>query len=223
MVIQDVKSAIRPLRLVFWGLIIALLFEFRFSWFGLPLIPFDLFNGITGAVLFLIGSIRLSRINVSPAYSTYFSFIKAVAILDVLISLVEPFDLALAPPISYVYGFSFLLSFGMYVMFCMAMREFCQHSGLSKANISWKRTLILNGIGQGYLVVVFNILMVVDGGRIIGTGESLLTLIGIALAVVGIIHLGISIRRMENEAIELLQVNPFHQPKALKEQPLPVH
>ncbi len=71
----DIKRAIGPLRLIFWGGIICVL-DFKIN-------GFDLLNDVAGTIMIAWGVFSLGGMSVHEHYSRVMLFVKIVAVLYV--------------------------------------------------------------------------------------------------------------------------------------------
>ena len=131
----DVRSAITPLRLVFWG---GLICVFDFSING-----FDLVNDVVGALMIAIGVYRLADIQVHDRYAAVMQFVRVVAILNAVDALRLQVGIDLPAALGFALLVFAVVCLATIVAFCVAMRWFCEEASLLFAARSWQTTTVL--------------------------------------------------------------------------------
>src|SRR5436309_3272362 len=84
----DVRSAITPLRLIFWGALLWII-DFRIN-------GFDIANDLLGSILVAIGVVRLARINVSERYNRVMGWVRLLVLISVPVVLMKMLGVASA-------------------------------------------------------------------------------------------------------------------------------
>lgn len=128
-------SAVRPLRLIVWGVIVMFI-DLNVAF---PGFKFDLVNDTVGALLILAGIRRLSGMPVQGRYSARMRIARVGATLLVVSTLADHFtdrpvviDWILLP--------CFLIQLVAAVLFLEAMQAFMDDSGLPHVSQSWRMT-----------------------------------------------------------------------------------
>ena len=199
---RDVRSAITPLRMVFWGGLLCVL-DFNLSIAsGGSGFQLDLLNDIPGAWLIAVGVSRLARAPVGGGYAGEMAFVKAMAILAVPKAFLDHFILTLPAPAQIILLLFTIVTLCAVVVFCTAMSRFCAEAGLESAERSWKLTrllfilITLLPIGAMHLISI----------AALTTGESFrydlgpAALLVVPIFLIPIIHLFVSTSRMKDAA-----------------------
>lgn len=144
MKLEDIKSAILPLRFIFWGGLLCVLdFSFSSTVNGSGF-EFDILNDAVGAACIAWGAFKLAALQVDDRYARVMTFVKIVAALEVLDAIRDHFIMPYTPPIidflTNVFG---LVVLAATVAFCVAMRWFCERANLRAAASSWRFTTLL--------------------------------------------------------------------------------
>lgn len=191
---HDIKRAITPLRLVFWGGILCV-FDFRFN-------GFDILNDILGAILIICGVFGLANLSVNGPYRRAMLFVKIASLLAIAQAIYAHLDVETPRPVVlllHLYGIVKMLAT---VVFCMAMRRLCIAAGLTKSEQSWKTTTILFAVI--YLVPwsllhgVWIICLITGATFNFRLGPEVLLILFVFL--IPLVHLFISTSRMRREA-----------------------
>ena len=190
----EIRNAIGPLRLIFWGGIICVL-DFKFN-------GFDIINDVVGAAMITWGVFKLSEFQLDNRYRRAMLFVKIISVLCIVQAIHSHFNYTVPGIILfllYLLGIAKILTT---VIFCVAMRWLCTAAGLRRSEESWRISTILFAviylIPLGLLHLVW-IVCLITGKRFhydLGP-EMLLILIVI---IVPLIHLFISTSRMKTEA-----------------------
>lgn len=141
---DDVLSAVRALRLVFWGGLLCV-FDYTPVRVGGALgWRLDVFNDFAGMILIAIAAFRLARLPVHPPWNDHYGstmrWVRAVALVGVgeaamrHVVFTHPtlLDISLA-------GFR-IIQVGTMVLFCLSMRWLCAAAGLASLRRSWDIT-----------------------------------------------------------------------------------
>jgi hypothetical protein len=190
----DIKRAIDPLRLIFWGGIICVL-DFKIN-------GFDILNDVVGTIMIAWGVFRLGGMSVHEHYSRTMMFVKVVAAVCIFEAVSGHFRYQVNDFVSlltHLFGMAKVLAT---VVFCIAMRWLCQAGGLTRSRESWKMTAILFGVI--YLVPwgVFHIagLLATITRRPFHFNLGPIVLLLLVVFVVPLVHLFMSTSRMKREA-----------------------
>lgn len=188
----DPARVVRGLWLIFWGTLVIVL---DFSING-----FDLLNDVIGYVLVLIGVLRLAGQDGGPGYAGRMKFVTPMAILALVLSVLRQLPL---PP--EVFGMVAWLSLPILVgtiVFFDAIRQMSGHRGLMRSRASWSVTLLLF---LAVYVAPLALFWAVIGLMLLLRRSFFLNLPPVLIiptliaALVPIVHLFISIRRMQRE------------------------
>lgn len=201
--LDEIKSAIFPLRFIFWGGILCVLdFSFSNTVNGSG-IKFDCLNDAVGMLFIAWGTFKLASLYVDDRYMRVMSFVKIVAALAVLDAIRDHFITPYTPPI-----IGFLINvFGLVVLaatvaFCVAMRWFCERATLQTAAASWRLTtklfLFIYVLPLGFFYIAGCIAILTDASFHFDLGPAGLILL--PLFIWPIVHLFISTSRMRRAA-----------------------
>jgi hypothetical protein len=197
-----IRQAIVPLRLIFWGGLLCIFdiaFTTRVNGQGFK---FDILNDAVGMILITVGVFKLGAIPVHARYATAMTFVKVISVLAVADAVRDHFVMELPDVVVVGLQLLGLLGLAAIVVFCVAMRWFCQTARLPAAARSWKVTMIL-------FVVIYLAplgLFYLAAGAAVLTGESFNINLGPAgllllpVFAAPIIHLFISTSRMKRGA-----------------------
>lgn len=139
----DLRSAVRPLRWIFWGGLLCVI-DVHYStvtngrgW------HFDFLSDVVGMALIVAGLVRLLAVPVHDRYATVLRVCTAVAVLELLDAVRGHFIQPWPTPVVVGASLLHLLGFVATALFCVAMRWMCDAHGLADASRSWRTTLIL--------------------------------------------------------------------------------
>lgn len=190
----DIKRAITPLRLIFWGGIICVL-DFKFN-------GFDVLNDVAGTIMIAWGVFSLGGMSVHEHYSRTMLFVKIVAAVCVFEAVLGHFRYdvnTFVLLLTHLFGMAKVLAT---VVFCVAMRWLCEAGGLARSRESWKMTAILFGVI--YLVPwgVFHLagLLAMITRRSFHFNLGPIVLLLLAVFIAPLVHLFVSTSRMKREA-----------------------
>lgn len=189
----DVRDAVGPLRLVFWGGLLCVL-DFKIN-------NFDILNDFLGAILIAVGVARLARFPVHERYLGWMLFVKVIAIIHVFTAFFAMFTLHLSEPIAFLLTAFSLATLAATIAFCVAMRWLCIDSGLDRSAQSWQLTTILVTVllaaPSGLLALVG---LFARGSKTHWHIEFPIIFLMLAAVLVPVIHFFISTSRMRREA-----------------------
>lgn len=190
----EIKRAIGPLRLVFWGGILCV-FDFKFN-------GFDIFNDVLGAILISWGVFKLGGFRIDERYRSTMLFIKIISVLYIVQTIKAYFHFEITRSISFLIHLFGIAKVLATVLFCVAMRWLCIAAGLKKSNESWKITMILFAVIYlvpfGLLNIVWIVCLLTGGKFHFNLGPAVCFLLFVFF--VPLIHLFISTSRMKSEA-----------------------
>lgn len=200
MEVDQIKRAIGPLQLVFWGGLICVI--------DITINQFDLLNDAVGTIMVACGVLGLAGIHVHNRYTSAMTFVSVIAVLSVVEAIASHFTYVV--PMSPMYLTLLLILFGMavivaMVLFCIAMRWMCEEAMLQKSQQSWKTTTILF---VAIYLIPLGLFYLVGAGAIL-TGESFhfdmgpAALLLIPVFLTPLVHLFVSTSRMKNEAVSV--------------------
>lgn len=139
----DLRSAVRPLRWIFWGGLLCVI-DVHYStvtngrgW------QIDILSDVVGMALIVAGLVRLLAVRVHDRYATVLRVCIAVAVLELLDAVRGHFIQPWPTPVVVGASLLHLLGFVATALFCVAMRWMCDAHGLADASRSWRTTLIL--------------------------------------------------------------------------------
>ncbi len=204
---DSVRQAITPLRMVFWGGILCV-FDFTItSTQNGHGFKFDFLNDALGTFLIALGVSRLSGMSVHDRYAGAMRFVQIISVVAVLDAIREHFVMPLPPAASFllsVLGFIYLVAV---IVFCVAMRWFCEQARLHQSVASWRLTTVLFVViylvplGLFYLAAAWAI--ATSNSFHINLGEG--ALLALPVFAIPLIHLFISTSRMQHEAERLYE------------------
>ncbi len=219
---QDVRSAITPLRLIFWGGLLCI-FDLTVSQTSNGEgFKFDFLNDAVGAAMIAVGVYRLVEISVHDRYVFVMRFVSVVSIVAVLDAIRDHFVFQMPSFVHFVLLVFSLVCLIAIICFCVAMRWFCEQAGLKVAALSWRTTtrlfvaIYLIPLGLFYLAACGAILTGTSFHFDIGAGAIL----ALAVFAVPLVHLFISTSRMARAAGSQSDDCPFdHEPLNVDEPP----
>lgn len=191
----DIRSAVVPLRLVFWGGLICV-FDFKIN-------GFDILNDVVGSIMVTIGVFRLGDIEVNDRYSKAMLYAKIIAILCILRAFHSQFTYPVPMVISFLLLVLGLATMVAIVVFCIAMRWFCEEAALRESVRSWRVTTVLFALV--YMIPLGLLYLASLAANVTGASFHFnlpgpIALVFIAVLFIPLIHLFISTSRMKNEA-----------------------
>ena len=199
---HTVKKAVAPLQLIFWGGLL-LIFDFNLFWLeGASGFKLDLLNDVLATILIAVGVSRLSALPVHDGYASMMRFVKVVSVLGVLDAFRDQF---IRPwPLIFYLGLSVfgLFTLAAMVVFCIAMRRFCENANLPDASRSWSTTttlfvvIYLLPLGPLYVITVLTTIAGTSFDLNIGAAMLLV----LPIFAIPLIHLFISTSRMKRAA-----------------------
>ena len=199
---QDVHVAVKPLRLIFWGGLLCILdltFSSTTNGSGYRC---DVLDDTVGAVLITFGVFRLGRAPVPGAYAGVMRFVKVVAVASIVETAIkhvifdEPAVLTLALT---VVG---LCQLAATILFCLAMRWFCEEAGLPLVAGSWRVTFWLFCLLYAAPLAVLYVasLFAAAAGTSFNVNLGPAGLLLIPVFLIPMIHLFVSTSRMRRAA-----------------------
>ncbi len=197
-----VKHAITPLRLIFWGALLCI-FDFTFTEMRNGQgFRFDILNDTLGSILIAVGVFRLSALSVHDRYATAMKFVQVVSVLAVLDSIRDHFIMPLDPVVQFALNLLGVASLVAIVVFCVAMRWFCENAGLREASTSWSTTtklfVFIYLFPMGLFYAISALAIVSNSSFNLNFGAADLLLVPVFL--LPLIHLFVSASRMKRAA-----------------------
>ena len=190
----DIRRAIAPLRLIFWGGIICV-FDFRFN-------GFDIVNDVIGAMMIAWGVFRLGDFRIHEHYGAAMLFVKIISILCIAEAVHAHFHYNYPGLVSFTLHLHGIVKMLATVVFCVAMRWLSMAAGLRRSKASWKITAILFGViyfvPWASLHFIWIICLFTRKTYRFNSGLNVLLLIFIFF--IPLIHLFVSTSRMKSEA-----------------------
>lgn len=205
---HTVKKAVAPLQMIFWGGLL-LIFDFNLFWVtNGEGFKFDLLNDVLASIMIAVGVSRLSALPVHDGYAQMMRFVKVVSVLAVLDAFRDQFIMQW-PLIVYlalsVFG---LVTLAAMVVFCIAMRRFCENANLPHAARSWSMTTTLFVVI--YILPLAPFYIITALALLTGTGFD--GALGVAMLLIlpvfaiPLIHLFVSTSRMKRAAETVVAV-----------------
>lgn len=199
---QQVHAAVNPLRFIFWGGILwifDLTFTYTINGTGFRL---DILDDTVGTLLITFGIFHLASAPVGGRYRTAMTFVKAVALLSVVETVIKHFVFEYPAPLTFFIGVLAVCQLAATVVFCMAMKRFCEEAALADVARSWRITLILFWLIYALPLGIFYLASL--GAMAAGTSFSLNLGIGglllLPVFAVPLVHLFVSTSRMRRAA-----------------------
>jgi len=199
---DTIRSAIGPLRLIFWaGLIYAVDVPFGRVDGGQGW-RFDLLNDAVAMLLIAVGVFRLGRLRVDPPwldrYGSAMKFVKAIALLGIADAVGGHFVFRRSPELELIVAVFRLAQAGAGTVFFLCMRSLCAKAGLKGAARGWSVSLglflvVVAGPVGSYFYAAF--LHIMAGGTAVGE-VGLLRIVAKALLVVPFAGAYVSTSRM---------------------------
>lgn len=197
-----VNQAITPLRLIFWGGLLCI-FDFNLSQtFNGNGFKFDVLSDAVGTILIAAGVFRLSALPIHDQYKSKMKFVKVVAVIAVVDALQDHFIPPLLPLGYLAFNLFGVLNLAAIIVFCVAMRWFCEETRLLEASQSWGSTTLLFALiyvaplGLLYLIGTLNMAQATSANFDFGP----LAILALPLFAVPLIHLFMSTSRMKRAA-----------------------
>jgi hypothetical protein len=201
----DIRQAVKPLRLIFWGGLLLFLDVTFASTVNGEGFRFDVLNDTLGAVLVTIGVFRLSRLGgsfVHPRFPAAMTFVKAVCVTSIFETALKHFVFTHPAPLSLLFTVLGLAQLAAMVIFCVAMRCLCAAAGLTAAAQSWRTTtilfLVMLALPLGFAYVAGLIATATGESFNVNLGWAVLLIIPLLL--VPPIHFFVSTSRMRRAA-----------------------
>ncbi len=199
---SSLRSAIRPLRFIFWGGLICL-FDFTLSETkngrGLKV---DIFNDLAGMLMITWAVFQPASIPVNGLYRKAMFFVQVVSVLGCLDALHAHFIYRVPAFLSFCHALVNLASLAATVVFCLSMRTLSLAAGLRHSGASWGKTT-----GLFVFIHVIPLGLVYSAGLVaILIGEKFYFNLGVAgllllpVFAAPLVHLFISTSRMKEEA-----------------------
>ena len=199
---DDVRAAVTPLRLVFWGGMLCV-FDLTFSsTVNGQGFRFDLLNDALGMILITVGVSRLSAVRVSDRYRAAMVFVVVVSVLATLEAFFDHLVFPRPAPLSFAVSMFGLVCLAATVTFCVAMRWFCLEAGMRVPADSWKLTAWLFAIIYALPLGLFHAASGFSAltGRSFNINLGPAALLLLPVFAVPLVHLFVSTSRMRREA-----------------------
>jgi len=198
----EIRQAITPLRLVFWGGLLCL-FDITFSeTHNGEGFKFDILNDTLGAILITVGVFRLAAIRVDRPYASWLALVQAMSVVLIIDTIRDHFIVQM-PQVVVLLGLAVSLAYLAAILaFCWCMRRLCLAAALARAADSWRVTIILfvvifvAPLGLFYLAAI--VAIVTESSFHINLGPAGLLLLPVLA--IPIIHLFVSTSRMKRAA-----------------------
>jgi hypothetical protein len=199
---ENVHAAVRPLRMIFWG---GLLWIFDVTFTSTTNgqgFRFDILNDTLATILITIGVFSLAGAPVGGRFASVMMFVKVVALLSIAETALKHFVFAHSAPLDFTLGLLSLAQLVATILFCLAMRWFCEAAGVPDVARSWHATFLLFCVLYAAPLGIFYAL----GLLAMSTGSSFhidLGVAGLLLVVVfaiPLVHLFVSTSRMKRAA-----------------------
>lgn len=199
---DHVASAVKPLRMIFWGGVLWI-FDVTFTSGGFRL---DLLDDTVGVLLIAAALFRLARAPVPGRYHPIMSFLRVVAVASLFSTAVKHFTFDYPAPLSFLLAVISLAQLVATVLFCAAMKMFCDHAALPQVARSWHVTLLLFGLIYTLPLGLFYAagLVALATGTQLHLSLGLWALLLLPIFVAPLIHLFVSTSRMRRAAASTL-------------------
>lgn len=191
---DDIRVAISPLRLIFWGGLICV-FDIKFN-------QFDALDDLVGMIMLTWGVFKLSHITVHGRYAMAMRYTKGVAMLSCFKALHGHFVYEVPALLSIILSLIGVAAMIATVIFCVAMRWLSTEAQLGASARSWKTTTLLFTFMYLIPIGIFFCATAVA----IATGETFHFDLGpaglplLVLLFAPLIHFFVSTSRMRREA-----------------------
>ena len=199
---ESIRSAIVPLRLVFWGGLLCVLdIQFSQTTNGTGF-RFDILNDFIGMLMITTAVFRLATFDAGDRYRFSMSVVRTAAVLATMKALQAHVIYEAGPFVSAVLTIVGFFNLVATVMFCRCMGWLAETLGLARSAASWRMTTIL--FFWIYLVPIGLLHLTSLAARIGGSefhfdsGPAGLLLLPVF--VVPLVHLFVSTSRMKREA-----------------------
>ena len=197
-----IRSAISPLRWIFWGALICLV-DLTYSqtvngvgW------RFDFANDAVGVLMILWGTSRLAKIRVHDRYRSALRFVTITAVFSLLDAIQHHFIYDTPAAVALFFSLVGVAEMIGTVVFCVAMRWLSEGAGLQRSAKSWKITtwlfVIIYLIPLGSLSCATAIAIAMRSPFNIQLGPAGLLLVPVFC--VPLIHFFVSTSRMKTDA-----------------------
>jgi hypothetical protein len=178
----DVFHAARPLRWIFWGVLLVLLdFSFSMTMNGEGF-RIDILDDTLGMLLITAAVARLRAIRVDSSYATRMTFILGISILAVLESILDHCIFAQPPLLAFLVQILGIAKIVASVLFCACMRHLCREALLPEAAGKWHTTLALFLVFYG---IPFGLLLIIA----MSAGETFHIDVGPGMLLIGLLFL----------------------------------
>lgn len=198
-----VNQAITPLRLIFWGGLLCI-FDFHLTGQGFR---FDVVSDVLGTLLIAVGVFRLGAIPIHDRYKSKMRFVKVVSVIGVLDALQDHFVPPLLPFGYLAFNLFGVLNLAAVIVFCIAMRWFCEETKLLEAAQSWSTTTVLFVLMYAVPLGLLYLIMTLNGATATPDNFDLgpFVLLALPLFAIPLIHVFVSTSRMKRAATQILQ------------------
>ena len=199
---KDVQAAVKPLRLIFWGGILWI-FDLSFTTLNNGTgFRCDILDDTVGTLLITIGVFRLAKAAVPGRFRAVMRFVKVIAIASIAETALKHFVFAHPAPLDFILTAVGLCQLAATILFCLAMKWFCDEAGLPGIARSWKITFLLFcfiyalPLGLFYIAVLNTIM----GGSAVNFDLGAGGLLLLPVSAVPLVYLFISTSRMHKGA-----------------------
>ena len=199
----DLRRAVTPLRLIFWGALICLIdIDLKIRIGGGPS-KFDLLDDFVGMILITVGVFRLAALDRGPGYSGPMTFAKIVSSISMIKELLDHWSFETGEAWGFCCSLISFAELAAVLLFCRSMRVLCEWNGLGEAAQSWHTTfmlyVVLYALPLGGLYLFS--LIVKLSGKSYNVDVGVAALLFLAVLFVPLIHFFVSTSRMKR-AIE---------------------
>src|SRR5260221_6810181 len=192
---QHVHAAVKALRWIFIGGILWIV-DVKFN-------SFDVLDDTVGTLLITFGVFRLARAPVGGKYRKVMTFVQVIAVASVVETASKHFALLGPAILLFPFGLLGLCQLAAIILFCLAMRWFCEEAALPQVARSWWVTFLLfcliYALPLGFSYLASMIATSAESPFHINVGPvGLLLLLPVFLA--PLVHLFVSTSRMRRAA-----------------------
>ena len=206
---MNIKQAITPLRMIFWGGILCVL-DFSISsshsvnGHVRTGFRFDLLNDFVGMILITIAVVKLAKFRVDSSYRKQMLFVFICCLLGCVKSFFGHFIFPTSSVLTFLSSSTGIASLLAAILFATAMSNLASHHGMFNSESNWLFTRLLMFIFWCVPIGFSNMLAIaylLTGNKFF-FGIGILIIPVLLLMLVPLVHLFISTSKMRIEAEE---------------------
>lgn len=195
----DLRRAITPLRMIFWGglmVLIDLTFNTRI---GREHYKIDILDDFIGMLLISIGVFRLAALDQGPGFSGAMQFVKVVSVISTFKQLIKHWHFDGGEVWSWGWSLYAFVELAAILLFCRSMQVLCWQHSLDEPARSWGTTrtfyLALCVLPLGALYGFFIVMRL--NGKVSNWDIGAAALVFLAILLLPWIHFFVSTSRMK--------------------------